>query len=728
MTKFQTLKMPSFRPFRHPKTPANPQYHKISSRHSSAKPRLKQGINRIQALSFSLLVLISSTILPASSVLALPDSYQDLFVNNSIIFYDPEGINSTDYCITGSVNCGMNGNTKEERLWSGLRHVGFTPEQTAAIMGNIAHEAGSPTTQENAYNIARNAGCTTLEGNPYTIWTFNNEHHSACMARIYSPYSAGKEVAGIGLGIVQWTAKNRREGYLGVMRDLGLLKYFEGDAYKLYGSLSDEQLLEKIQTATGSDSDYWALWCAAIQFIKTEMDSDTYNNFYSQSGVEAIAGWVSAKYEICNGCQAGQASYVKRVQSAREIYDRYLAGEFDNLENASPSTSDSEDGSNITIIGDSITEGAKSAILQLLPNADIHAQVSKSFSRSTSSNPSGMSIAQSLKTSNSLRPQVIFALGTNDPGGIGTDNINKLVNDIIGPNYNIFFVSNYDSVNSAKYATNNAQLTAAAASYDNVHLIDWQNIVENAERDNPGTEYIYDETSSAGYAVHPTTAGAELFAQAIYEGVTGVTSDPYNCNVEEVTTADQALIYLQQFIIDTNTLYNKNYKVPQSAEIGKNTGTPGGHSIGSINQTVLQDWASRGLLQTTDRLGGCWGAADCGQCTALSGWFTTMLTDYEYNGGNGGVVVSNLLIKNPELTSSQTPTPFSVFSEDGSSHYGHTGVVLGELGDGSYLTIENNLYNGNVGIRRRDNFAAKHAVFVDLSDKLKLEHLGTSYD
>ena len=662
---------------------------------------------------------------PLQSVLALTEAQRNQFAANNILFYDPEGSAANSYCISSNADCGIMGTTRDEKLWSGLRHVGFDPEQTAALMGNILNEGGTPTTQEYAYIYARNDGCKTQEGNDYTIWTYNNEHHASCMSRYYKNYTAGSEVAGIGLGFVQWTSKDRREGYLGIMRNLGLLKYFEGDAYKTYGSLTDDQLLTLITEQTGSDAEYWALWCAAIQFIKTEMDGD-YNAFYSKQGVEEIAGWVAASYEVCNGCGVGQSSYNQRIQDAIAIYNRYLAGDFDAIENATPTASSAEDGSNITIIGDSITEGAKSDILALLPNADIHSQTSKSFSSGNNSNPSGMAIAQELKESGELRPQVVFALGTNNISGIGNDNINKLVNDIIGPGHNIYFLTNYDDAEPSKYATNNTQLISAAATYNNVYLIDWKSIVEEAKKNNPSTTYIRDETSSAGYAVHPTAEGNKLFAQAIVDGVTGATSSSYNC--ENISDPNQAISYLQQFIIDTNELYDRNYTIPQDVQVGVNTHTPGSDESVSANSNVLSDWLDKGLITASDATGGCWGATYCGQCTALSGWFVTMMTDYYYNNGNGKEVVSNLLIKNPDLTASQTPTPFSIFSENGSSAAGHTGVVLGTLGNGAYLTIENNQGYHDLMVKKRENFVAKNAVFVDVSSKIKLNHLGTTYE
>ncbi|MCL1839767.1 phage tail tip lysozyme [Candidatus Saccharibacteria bacterium] len=672
--------------------------------------------------------IVAAAAIMAGPAAALTESQLDMFAENNIMFYDPSQSNT--FCGAASSDCNIMGDTKDEKLWSGLRHVGFTPEQTAAIMGNMAHEGGSPTIQEGVYNSARDSNCLTQEGQPYTIWTdsTNGLHHGACMQAIYSYYSAGKGVAGIGLGFVQWTSHNRRLGYLEEIRKLNLLKYFEDDAYKTYGRYNDEQLHEKIMQETGSDSDYWALWCAAIHFVRTEMDGD-YSEFYTKTTVAELAGWVSARYEVCGSCSPGDSGYNSRIVSAEQYFADYKAGKFDAIESgeAKPVTSiGKEDGSNVTIIGDSITNGyyTRNAITKLLPKADIHAQDSKSFANGSDANPSGVTIAQELQNTNTLRNIVIFALGTNDKGGIADGVIQNLVDSIIGPSHIIYFLTNYDAQNPSIYDNNNAQFTSAAATYGNVRLIDWRTIVEQAKASNPETTYILDEQPL--YSVHPTIAGSELFAQAIYDSITGV-GRPSNC--DNINNPNMAISYLQQFIVDTNRLYNRNYAIPRTAAIGMNTNTPGSDEEVVADAIIQQQWIDRGLITASDELGGCWRATFCGQCTALSGWFVTMMTGYLYGSGNGAEVVANMLIANAGLlTASNTPVPFSVFSEDGSSAAGHTGIVLGVLSDGTYLTMENNQGNHDLKIKKRDNFAEKNATFLNLSSKLKLDHLGTTYE
>ncbi|MDO4967282.1 MAG: phage tail tip lysozyme [Candidatus Saccharibacteria bacterium] len=290
-------------------------------------------------ISILAIIIDAGIILPASAKVVLPTGRDEEFSQNDILFYNPESKNEKKKRQCGATGeCGIKGDTKDEKLWSGLRNKGFTPEQAAGLMGNFAHEGGSPTRQEDAYNNARKNGCKTQEGNAYTIWTYDNEHHASCMENYSRHYTAGKKVVGIGLGFVQWSSKGRREGYLAKIDALGLMDYFEGDAYKTYGVLSDDQLLAKITSETGSDEDYWSLWCAAINWIYEELNSGSYSAFFNETSVSKIAEYVAVKYEVCSGCTSGSSTVQARVSSALEIYDRYKAGAFDAVD---PDTSSS---------------------------------------------------------------------------------------------------------------------------------------------------------------------------------------------------------------------------------------------------------------------------------------------------------------------------------------------------------------------------------------------------
>lgn len=515
-------------------------------------------LRRIVTIVCSLLFVA----LPSAQVFALTEDEYKIYSDNHIYFYDALARygGGGNFCAKGG-DCYIVGETKDEKLWSALRHVGFTPEQTAAIIGNIMNEGSTPTRQEGAYNTARDRGCLTKEGKPYDIWLdgTNGMHHASCMQNIYSKYYDGREVNGIGLGFIQWTSHGRRLNYLAKMEELGLLKYFEGDAYKTYGRYNDEQLKQAIISETGSEDDYWALWCAAIKMIYDELNSSAYSSFFKETTVSGLAGNAANRYEGCAECKPGQTSYIKRVSDAEDFYSRYEAGEFNDIENA--------------------LEGA--------------------------------------------------------------------------------------SANSA----------------------------------------------------------------VVTVGSSGTCAVPNN-----VTSVSDALKLINQFIADTNYLYGTNYSYLENAEVGVLLGTPRDDSYVLARQSVVAGWVGNGMIKQNDKTSGCWGGTYCGQCTAFSGWFTTMMTDYIYNGGNGINVVSNLTAANNDIQVTDYPVPFSVFSQASGSAAGHTGVVVGDFGDGTYLTIENNMgpagpTKHSIEIRKRtlEDFVSRNATFALMQDKIKIQHLGERY-
>lgn len=168
------------------------------------------------------------------------------------------------------------------------------------------------------------------------------------------------------------------------------------------------------------------------------------------------------------------------------------------------------DGSKTTIIGDSITVGATSALETKLTGVKIYAKGSKQFTGVVSSNPTGQQIVEDASTE--LRNYVVVALGTN--GTIPADGVQRMV-DTIGADKTIVFVNNYYIGDLNSYSANNTQFAAVASANSNVYVADWANLA-NAD---PST-YI---DNSDGLGVHPTEAGKQLFAQLVYDTLSGVT-------------------------------------------------------------------------------------------------------------------------------------------------------------------------------------------------------------
>lgn len=160
---------------------------------------------------------------------------------------------------------------------------------------------------------------------------------------------------------------------------------------------------------------------------------------------------------------------------------------------SSPSGDDNAtDGSNVTIIGDSITEGSKAQIQAKLPYVDINSVVGRQFS-------TGISIAKSM----TLRKKVVFALGTNS-SSLSPSQINEAI-ETIGPDREIYFVTNYGK---ADYTNNNTFLKAAANDNSNVHIIDWA-----------GAVAADPEKYLANDGIHPSSSGRQLFANLIEAAV-----------------------------------------------------------------------------------------------------------------------------------------------------------------------------------------------------------------
>ena len=173
-------------------------------------------------------------------------------------------------------------------------------------------------------------------------------------------------------------------------------------------------------------------------------------------------------------------------------------------------------GENITIIGDSITEGSESAIIDKLPNADIHAKASKSmFNSFDSNNQDGETIIKNLIKNGKLRDIVVIALGTND-GILDKNKVQGLVDTInSSETHTIIFVNNYGYGRSdgQDYSANNDVFLAIKNTNSNVIIADWASVAKS----NP-EKYIKKD----GLGVHPTDPeGTTLFAKTIYDAIIG---------------------------------------------------------------------------------------------------------------------------------------------------------------------------------------------------------------
>ena len=203
--------------------------------------------------------------------------------------------------------------------------------------------------------------------------------------------------------------------------------------------------------------------------------------------------------------------------SANDTSDNTTNKTEDENNNSSAGTNIKNNGENVTIIGDSITNGSKSALKSKLKNADIIAQDSKNMFGNSSSNKSGETIVADLIKNNNLRQLVVIALGTND----GTISENDVKSKIIEPikkdgQHTIIFVTTYGHGRSdgQDFSANNSVFNSLKNSNSNILIADWA----SAAGKDPD-KFI---SKADGLGVHPTNPdGTELFAKTVYDALTG---------------------------------------------------------------------------------------------------------------------------------------------------------------------------------------------------------------
>ena len=603
---------------------------------------------------FSILFIISSGyIAPAYAEVKLPTGREDEFAENNIVFYNPDG-RSTKRCRSrvGSGECNFIGDTYTKRMWSGLRNLGFTPEQTAGLMGNFNHEGGTPVRQEDSYITARDNNCKTEEGKTYTIWLDNVSDYPATHDSCIPVYKKGEKVSGIGLGFAQWTSHDKRMGYLDRIQAAGLIDYFDGDAYKVYGKLSDDQFRQKVIDETGSDDEWSALWCIALGYIYDIFSTDS--GFLSQSSPEDVAGWVSANYEKCKTCDVGDTGWSDRRDTAKILYDQYVAGDFDDVESlvgttpssdgssSSSSGSSSETGSNITLIGDSISVGAQSEIQAIFPDlTDFDAKTGRRFDE-------GVTLADTKE----LKDIVIFALGSN--GGATEDQLNKLLARASGST--VILVTNY-SREKLDFTANNALFKSAASNHSNVVLADWEAAVSSDPE-----KYV--RVDPDGVDVHPTIGEgtkkfAEVLADAIKHGGSGSSHDP---DCYDTSIGGKLVDGGFSSVEEANNSVMKPYR-----DIPNRSYSSGYPSTQTEGDKLLASYHIANVGSSC--------VSDLENCPAFVAYFITKYVPGVNIGGglpNGGEVADYLINNYGFEDLGGTPAVYSVFSVKT-----HTGIVLG---------------------------------------------------
>jgi peptidoglycan/LPS O-acetylase OafA/YrhL len=152
-------------------------------------------------------------------------------------------------------------------------------------------------------------------------------------------------------------------------------------------------------------------------------------------------------------------------------------------------------GSEVTAVGDSVMLASASALQHALPGIWIDAQVSRQAGV-------GVAIAAHLAASGTLRPVLVFGLGTN--GTLTRGQVRQLL-AIIGPRRTLILVNTYEA--RPWEAGDNQVMADAARNFRRVVLANWFGAIAHR------TGLLWPD------GVHPQPAGARLYARIVAAAV-----------------------------------------------------------------------------------------------------------------------------------------------------------------------------------------------------------------
>ena len=401
---------------------------------------------------------------------------------NSIFFYDP--LTLAESCIPSKKNSSsICGNTAREKYWSALRKY-FDEIHVAAMFGSIDHEGSfGPTLWQ--YNIVP-AGSGAFASDKSWSQLYN-------CAKGNCPGGVGAFQITYELGwyLQQINAKNP-----------DLIKYFQDPSYSLQGDTA----LEKI-----GETDFDRLIDQEIEIFLLDSRKSSVDGFKTTTTLDDATDFWTKVVENCNDC-CGDADTDKscgqlapRRASAHKLYDEMKNSTCASSSSSSTSSSSSSSktdsssskstvpGKDITWIGDSYSVGANAK--DLLPSGvDIgsgaintpssYIQDGKFVSSSNNGNPSCLSILQRLIDSNSLRPYLVFACGTN--GGWSDSDI-ATFRDLINSTDTDAIVVN-SKIPGNDYTDSNNRLKQMADSNDDISLADWVSVYKDEYFDSDPTK------------------------------------------------------------------------------------------------------------------------------------------------------------------------------------------------------------------------------------------------
>lgn len=446
------------------------------------KQKLKITLSVICSFILALLIVI-----PTSAVTDI--TLNDLYYYGSY-YYNPEG-----GCIdgSGSIAGTVSGDDNESKIWNyfvtaNIEGISTNPAAIAGIMGNIQAESGfNPYNKYNSYyglyqtNSSGMIAAVNSEAGDY--W----KHGEA----ITAPIEANDKAISVEL---DWLVNDKFAA-----------------PEKRFGAYIQSVLDNNISNSANGAKIYAELFMVAIERCIGGSEPLTYQEAKNLTYTLGIGKYANSGWQGTS----------KRSNYAAEIYEKFAnstpstnTGSNSSSTSTNTDTSSSNtanDGQNITIIGDSITEASADKLREILLGVDIHSKVGRQFAKIY--DDSGTEILKNIIANNNLRDTLVFALGTND-SNLKESQVQEVL-DIVKAdgNHKIVFVTNYDANNKNTYAGNNALFSTIANKNSNVTVVDWAGAV-SADPD----KYLESD------GIHPNAAGQELFATLIRDAINSANS------------------------------------------------------------------------------------------------------------------------------------------------------------------------------------------------------------
>lgn len=163
-----------------------------------------------------------------------------------------------------------------------------------------------------------------------------------------------------------------------------------------------------------------------------------------------------------------------------------------------PTTPQPIDGSQVDMIGDSVTLASVPKLAAKLPGININAEVSRS-------SIAGLSIMRTMRDQGTLRPYLVFALATNSTFRVQDGQ--KLLSEL-PPTTKIVFVTGFGKPSQQWIQISNQTMYSLAGEHpDRVKVAAWDTAIA------PHPELL------ASDSVHPQPAGQDIYAAVIYDAL-----------------------------------------------------------------------------------------------------------------------------------------------------------------------------------------------------------------